>query len=490
MLRGAEAVIGAELPTIRQWRFEPVWLRLRNIFTILYLTLFLHELLVKVLLYLAVPLAGGPQLPLLPYHDIFLFLLLILGVWRMVSDPGWRSRLSLPGLPWVAALTLFCSAFMWLNLNGIVDLAVIKGIILPMLLYAVGVLCGVDRAVFLRWLLITAGINLAVSLVIALFFLAPYGDLIFLLDLLMPRAEHLFSQVFRHATVHVPTGLAMARLAYMTIFSVAGLLSLWEYAHTRERRRKALFFVFFMLSTATVLLTFSRSGVATYALSVLFYLLAAGLVERKDGSTQTTGVRLLGFTFSLCLGAFLLVNSALNQINSNVNFLAAESLTSSSGGRFGMWQGILAEVDRKEGWLSGIRSDYSVYHTSVGGRVRENVWSENAYLTVDNQYLNLLLKGGLMAVACYFAACLLITAQFWRNQDWISFGFMLFTLLIDLNLRSGSYGQVIICLIGGAWAADQAMSSYAPRFAAMHFARGPVSRSGEASGRAAAEQIS
>ncbi len=486
VLGGAKAEIRAELPTLQHWRFTALWTLLRNACTFLYLSLFLHELLIKVLLYLGIPALGGPQLPLLPYHDLFMFMLLGLGIWRMVADPGWRSRLSLPGLPWIAGLTLFCSAFMWLNLNGLVDLAVIKGIILPFLLYAVGVLCGVDRALFMRFILITAGLNLAVSIVIATLFLGPYADLIFLLDILMPQAEHLFSQVFRHATVNVPTGLAMARLAYMTIFSVSGLLSLWEYAHATDRRRKVTFFVFFLLSTAAVLFTFSRSGVTTYAFSVMFYLAAAGMAERNGSQTQTTGVRLLGVTFALCLAAFLLVNSALNQVNSNVNFLAADSLTSSTGGRFGMWQGILSEVDRKHGWLTGIRSDFSVYHTAVGAHSRERVWSENAYLTVDNQYLNLLLKGGLVAVSCYFLACLIITVQFWRNRDWISFGFMVFTLLIDLNLRSGSYGQDIICLIGGAWVADQAMSQYAPRFAALQFARGPVNKAAASSGPASA----
>jgi hypothetical protein len=139
-----------------------------------------------------------------------------------------------------------------------------------------------------------------------------------------------------------------------------------------------------------------------------------------------------------------------------------------------MWMNTIDEVDKHNGWLFGVESRYIGSHSIAFGKSKLVPWSEAGSLTVDNQYLHLLLQGGIIAAMGYVIAMFLLCSQFWRYKQWLWLSGLLACLIIDLNLRSGSLTQVYICLAGGSACAELAAKEVQPLLAKRELARGAV----------------
>jgi hypothetical protein len=442
-----------------QWRFARPWVLTRNVLVNLLIVLIFHEFLVRVLGTVYLPAVTGFSVSAIYFVEGSALGLMALGIWRCIADPPYRQRFRPSFVYGLVAWTFVCVAFLSLNVTSIGGALTVRSLLYAPYLFFLGYLVGVDRWAVFKTLLVTGLVNFSITAILGLLFFEQYEMFLLLFDqALPPGSERLYDLVYRHVDVVLPTGLIVYRLRFRTFFILLGALSLFFALRTPSKRWRAAGWTSSLASLAMVIGTFSRSGIVSAA---AIYLAIAGHWLISSG--RISALRLKARYAAVVLALIVIVAGGITgmylwMMSKDINLLDTHSLLDLQGGRLGQWVYLTENLTREGGWLTGLPQRAWSYT----GKGKERIWSEIAYFTVDNQYLHIVLSGGLLALLGYLGFLITAMREFHRWRIYPEFIILVIALLFEANLETGSLLPPLVMLIAGGRLADLAGSTWQP----------------------------
>lgn len=426
------------------WEQLRRWTVLRNTAISLLLVFLFHDFLLRIFGVLYLPSLTGISISPFFCVESMTLCIVALGLWRLRADPAYRERFRQPFIRWLLICGMVAFAFISLHVVSVPGLLSARALLYAPYLFALGYFVGVDRETVFHTLLIAALVNAIAVLILGFFLKEQYEWLLVFYDKALPGFESLYGKVHRHVKVAMPTGLIVYRLPFRTLFTLVGVMALHRALHLDGFiKQRWILGLAATASYALVLGTFSRSGMITTTLLYAFVTLHWMLKARRYQQIQLR-FRYAGASIGLVTLVLVAISAVyLAQSVYNIDLLDPRSLTDEKGGRMGQWVYIAENLTRKGGWVAGTATGL-VKHS---GGPRERVWSEISYFTVDNQFLSVILGGGILGFAAYIGFLGLAMRQFFKWNVYPEALILVAATLIEANLETGSLLLPVVMLL-------------------------------------------
>ena len=443
------------------WAHVQVWTRLRDVLVSSYLVFLFHDLFIRMFSVEFLPLLTGVSLPPVPWRDALAGLLLLIGFWRIVADPAWRQRFTAPGVMWQVVLLLAAAAFFCQQASSFSQLNEVKGQLYPLLMFGAGIVAGYDWRKLRRTMVVLALINIGVAGLIALFWMDGYRDWITAYRTVFGESSALSFGKFE-AFVLLPMPLILERTLFAVLFITAGAIAWYTALWIKQWTwRRGAYFLLAFACLFMVLGSFSRGGIVTMLMIYLtLYIVWALKNARARGLPARRG--LLAITPALIAVVLVGLLTALYVRHAyGIDLLDPSNLVSSGReGRITIWSRVIDDIDRQQGWLTGIKPSFRTARSSiVFGARGGSAWSEESYYTVDNGYLYIVMQGGLFALGAVLAFIGIAVWQFSRFKCPLALALLAWTCLIWWMLATNSILLLLALLIGAGKLGDTALQA-------------------------------
>jgi len=457
------AVARTSIASRRAWPYARLWVLVRDTVFALFLVLFIHDYLFRVFLPVVLPYFAGRSMPNLPNPSSLLLLLIVLGAGRMLMDTDWRKRLLIPGSRWLAIFGIVLGAALITNVlvrGGIVTA-------LPFIyLYffaGAGISAGFSRRVFDNTIITIAIVNGIVTLVIGLFFLEEYRSAMMLATEVF-KGQGILLYISKEITrpLLVPTGLIISYFNFGLFHILAGYVCLNRaLTLSAPRGLKALCGILAGISLIITFFLLDRGNLLT--MLAMYTFLFSIWYKRTRAASQAslrerTKLRITLAAMILALGISGVFFANMLKSQYQIDILDITNLAGKSEhSRIVLWERVLEDIHSQRGWLTGISVEYQMHNKAIPNSAPAWAWSERAYFTIDNGYINTLASGGLLALFAVVGLIIFAARRLLKERRYFEAGFLIVAALVYWMLE---WNMALIywsfILAGNAMAIDAA----------------------------------